>query len=972
MPHDESGEPPDAPSTAPPAATAAAVLIGRLNRAVGQEYEVTRLLGGGGMGFVFLARDRTLDRVVAVKAIRPELATEVAVSRFLREARILARIRHPNIIPVHHAGTADGLPFYVMDYVEGETLADRLRRGRLSERDAVTVGRALLDALAAAHAEGVVHRDVKPANVFLTGGRVLLGDFGVARVDTTDPDAASTSGNIGTPAYMAPEQATGGGVTEQTDLYAAGMVLYEMLTGRRWTPVADPATADWSGVPRRYRAPLRRALAWHPDRRWSRAAAFRRALSPRYRVARRVTLSGWLVASTLVLGAVLYLWWTQRAAREPGLLDLAIVPFDVVPPDPSGLGENIAMLIHHHVEIPQLRTTPRAFAARRPRAAQGPDGADRPWPCGVPARWCTQGSILRDGDSIEVQLRVLDEAGLPVYVMSAERGGIGELSRLSGAVASWLLGELVPQLPGTYRSAPLSDDPEALKRYLQGEDAFYRDAPDAAATHYRAALEMDSTFALARWRLVNVWRWQPGQTPDLQPHLLKLAEAGPGRLGMLDSMLVRAQLLPSGEARLNAYRAAADSFPAEPFSWMLLGEELFHRGPLAGHPFGEAADMLEAAVQLDPHFAPALELLAWLYIRMERNEEARARLDALGAMLGRRESGPPPYAQWLEQAWAERFGAQGALAQRMQLIAGPDWFDRMVFAMRMPFAFDMPDVEAEMGENAAVNASRLPLLHAGGHYGIALADALRGRSRRALAHLDSATSVMGTDAAALHAAEWRVLPPSVGVALFPAGERERGRAELLRLAERPGTARRAAWALALDAAASGDTAAARRWRRRLGGNPVDSVTFRLAGIVDARLLAARGRTESALARSDSLLVYDAHGKHGDAFARSVLHLLRASWFEQLNDFENVDRELIWAENLDIVGWPGGEPQAVEIDWLLSVHASERRAQLALDAGRTADACAHLARVIRFWGEADPEYGPRLDGARRRHAEHCAP
>ncbi len=133
------------------------------------------------MGAVFLARDVALDRRVAVKVLLPEIATEVAAQRFLREARILASLSHSHIIPVHHVGEADGLFYYVMDYMEGATLADALRRGPMSVGAAVKLGRDLLDALEEVHKRGIVHRDIKPANVFLLGRRALLGDFGIAK-----------------------------------------------------------------------------------------------------------------------------------------------------------------------------------------------------------------------------------------------------------------------------------------------------------------------------------------------------------------------------------------------------------------------------------------------------------------------------------------------------------------------------------------------------------------------------------------------------------------------------------------------------------------------------------------------------------------------------------------------------------------------------------------------------------------------
>src|SRR6059036_2129402 len=188
-------------------------------------YAVLRELASGGMGIVFLARQLALDRPVAVKVLRPELATAAGAERFLREARTLASLSHPNIVPVHDFGESQGIFYYVMDYLQGETVADRLAARRLPPREALKFGRDLLDALETAHRAGVVHRDVKPANVFLLPGRAVLTDFGVAKrvvaPDVTAPGGATRSEGsltvvgalVGTLDYMPPEQLAGKEIT---------------------------------------------------------------------------------------------------------------------------------------------------------------------------------------------------------------------------------------------------------------------------------------------------------------------------------------------------------------------------------------------------------------------------------------------------------------------------------------------------------------------------------------------------------------------------------------------------------------------------------------------------------------------------------------------------------------------------------------------------------------------------------------
>ena len=197
-------------------------------------YAVERTLGRGGMATVYLAHDTVLGRPVALKVLAEHLADDESFrARFLREARLAARIAHPNVVQVYDAGGDEAGLFIAMEYVDGESLAEELaRRGRLSAGEVVDLGRQLAAALAAAHAAGLVHRDVKPPNVLRSrDGTVKLGDFGIAH--SHDSTALTAHGSVlGTAAYLSPEQARAEPVTGAADLYALGVVLYEALTGR--------------------------------------------------------------------------------------------------------------------------------------------------------------------------------------------------------------------------------------------------------------------------------------------------------------------------------------------------------------------------------------------------------------------------------------------------------------------------------------------------------------------------------------------------------------------------------------------------------------------------------------------------------------------------------------------------------------------------------------------------------------------
>jgi serine/threonine-protein kinase len=210
-----------------------------LQHSLGATYTFERELGRGGMSRVFVATDRALGRRVAIKVLQPDITEGVSVARFQREIRLAARLQHPHIVPVHTSGEAGGLLYYVMPYVEGESLRHRLERETtLPVEDALRITLEIADALDCAHEHDIVHRDIKPENILLTRGHALVADFGVARALTRAADGApgstlTTPGfSVGTPAYMSPEQAVGERELDgRSDQYSLACVAYEMLSG---------------------------------------------------------------------------------------------------------------------------------------------------------------------------------------------------------------------------------------------------------------------------------------------------------------------------------------------------------------------------------------------------------------------------------------------------------------------------------------------------------------------------------------------------------------------------------------------------------------------------------------------------------------------------------------------------------------------------------------------------------------------
>jgi len=256
-------------------------------------YRIESVAGRGGMGIVYRATDMALERVVALKFIAPELASAPGFrERFTTESRTAASLDHPNVIPIFHAGEHDGVVFLVMRYVEGEDLRSELQReGRLEPERAARIVAQMASALDAAHASGLVHRDVKPANVLLAANdHVYLTDFGLTKRMLTDPDQTKTGELVGTLNYLAPEQVRGEKVEPRTDIYALGCVLFHALTGRVPFPVegneaklwahvseAAPSVSSETGIPPAFDAVIARAMEKRPSDRFETAGELGRA-----------------------------------------------------------------------------------------------------------------------------------------------------------------------------------------------------------------------------------------------------------------------------------------------------------------------------------------------------------------------------------------------------------------------------------------------------------------------------------------------------------------------------------------------------------------------------------------------------------------------------------------------------------------------------------------------------------------------
>jgi len=295
-------------------------LVSRLGSVLGDAYTIEGEIGRGGMGVVYRARDERLQRRVAIKVLPPELAFQDEIrQRFMREAQTAARLSHPHIVPIHGVDEANGLVYFVMGLVDGESLGARIkRRGSLAPDEARRVMKETADALSAAHALSVVHRDIKPDNILLEGtrGRVMVTDFGIAKALSAGSGATLTGAGvaIGTPAYMSPEQAAGEKeIDGRSDVYSLGIVAYQMLTGelpfqaptvagilmKQITEPAPMVSLKRPEVPEDLALTISRCLEKDPENRWPTADSLRRALETRTVTGYRPTGTGWRAARTV-------------------------------------------------------------------------------------------------------------------------------------------------------------------------------------------------------------------------------------------------------------------------------------------------------------------------------------------------------------------------------------------------------------------------------------------------------------------------------------------------------------------------------------------------------------------------------------------------------------------------------------------------------------------------------------------------
>lgn len=533
----------------------------RLNVALAGRYHISRELGRGGMATVYLAEDLRHRRPVALKVLRPELAAALGPERFLREIEIAGRLNHPHILPLFDSGNADGSLYYVMPYVEGQSLRDRLKTEKqLSVDESVRIALELADGLSAAHDAGIVHRDIKPENVLLSGGHALVADFGIARAVSAagGPQLTETGLAVGTPEYMSPEQARGDvQLDARTDIYALGCVLYEMLAGdppftgssahgvmarKALDPVPRLQTVRVN-VPLSLEAVVLRALATVPADRFATSGEFADALRGASLVPEPTWHRTWIRVALALGGLATALWAVRLFLGPPATAEIdrmAVLPLanltgdveqayfvdgmhDALIAELAGIG---ALTVISRQSVLRYRNTEKSM----------PEIANE---LGVQA--VIEGSVFRVGDSVRITVQLIQalpaERHIWAETYQKDLTNVLALHReVAAAIAQQVRVKLTPREASRLASArPVN--PAAYDAWLKGFHHMTRltgPDTDACIRYARDAAAIDAAYAPAYGLLAACYNNITFVTPSAPREVFEQAKAAARRALALD------------------------------------------------------------------------------------------------------------------------------------------------------------------------------------------------------------------------------------------------------------------------------------------------------------------------------------------------------------------------------------------------------------------------------------------------------
>jgi serine/threonine-protein kinase len=657
-------------------------LLERFTTELADQYRIERELGSGGMATVYLAHDLKHDRQVAIKVLRPELSAALGAERFLREIEIAAGLSHPHILPLHDSGEAGGFLYYVMPYVAGESLRDRIEREKqLPLDDSLQIACEIADALGYAHSHGIVHRDIKPENVLLGSDHALVADFGIARAisDVGGEHLTETGISIGTPAYMSPEQASGEDLDGRSDVYSLGCVLYEMLAGEPpytgVTPLAILAKKSADAIPRikvvretvpdTIEAAITKTLAKVPADRFASTGKFVEALeragtqeSTALPTQAVVGSRWWIVAmATAMIALALGGSWAVSMRSDASIERIAVLPpidfASTADQEPIVHGIYNALL----TELGQVGV-PVIGGSRTMMRYQSTDKTLREIAEELSVDALIEASVFWVGDSIDIGVRLIDgrtEESLWSRSYNADSRNLQVLLRqVTRAIAGQIRLALTP-VAERHLASSREVNREAHEAYLKGRYYSIRTQEEGAIAtairYYEEAIAIDSTFAGAYAALAQVLVDIPvldferaavvAQTAlDLDP-VLPEAHVALGIARMMEwdwsgaeAAFRRAIDLNSGSSEAHNMYAhflrqheRFDEALSEARRAAELDPFIFEYRWLVGwvlvnqRRYGEAIEVWDQVLNLDPEYGPAIQAKGMVYA-MQGNGEA--------------------------------------------------------------------------------------------------------------------------------------------------------------------------------------------------------------------------------------------------------------------------------------------------------------------------------------------------------------